>query len=419
MTQAVSNTTKRKGLAGRIVSVLVAVSGLSACGEPHPMTVVIQQPPAGSQSGQPHLSNTPGGNIVMSWLETEESTLLRFAEFDGQDWSAPATVAEGSDWFVNWADFPSVVPLSDDTWAAHWLRKTPGSRYSYDVILSLSADGGESWSDGIVPHDDNTPTEHGFVSLWPAAGGVGALWLDGRETSGHGHHDNSGGGMTLRSAVLGADGRIRDSQLIDPLICDCCQTDIAMTGNGPLAVYRDRSESEIRDIYASRWIDGKWSEGIPVANDGWQIAGCPVNGPSVGWSHDLTTVAWFTGADEEPRVRVAFSDDDGRSFTPPVDLDADAPLGRVAVLALDSRSSLVAWYATRGDHGASLIATRVSRNGEAGKPVEITTVDRSRLSGFPQLAAHNDSVVFAWTEVNEDDTQVASAIAPMALFPAP
>ena len=45
-----------------------------------------------------------------------------------------------------------------------------------------------------------------------------------------------------------------------------------------LAIYRDRTETERRDI-ASRRLQGNWTVSQPVGVDGWQINGCPVNGP--------------------------------------------------------------------------------------------------------------------------------------------
>ena len=53
-----------------------------------------------------------------------------------------------------------------------------------------------------------------------------------------------------------------------------------MTADGPVVVYRDRSEQEIRDISIVRLHDGKWSQPSSVFEDNWKINGCPVNGLS-------------------------------------------------------------------------------------------------------------------------------------------
>ena len=98
----------------------------------------------------------------------------------------------------------------------------------------------------------------------------------------HGHDEHDGdGAMTLRSTVIGDDGSLEREILVDNRVCDCCQTDVALTNGVPVAVYRNRSEEEIRDIFVTRATDDGWQPGIPIADDGWQISACPVNGPGL------------------------------------------------------------------------------------------------------------------------------------------
>ena len=50
----------------------------------------------------------------------------------------------GYDWFVNWADVPSVVRLANGTLAGHWLQKSGADTYAYDVRLAYSHDDGKT-----------------------------------------------------------------------------------------------------------------------------------------------------------------------------------------------------------------------------------------------------------------------------------
>ncbi|MBA3256249.1 MAG: exo-alpha-sialidase, partial [Pyrinomonadaceae bacterium] len=148
-----------------------------------PLTIQASESPAGVDSREPELSATADGRIILSWVEKVGSKryALRFATRDDGSWSTARTVAEGENWFVNWADFPSVIALADGSLAAHWLVKSGSGTYAYDVNISRSKDGGNTWGKPIVPHTDKTQTEHGFVSLLPLPDGrVGAVWLDGR-----------------------------------------------------------------------------------------------------------------------------------------------------------------------------------------------------------------------------------------------
>src|SRR5687767_1239502 len=68
--------------------------------------------PAGPNSAQPQLTVSSRG-VLLSWIErTGEVANLKFAERTKDGWSAARTVSSGRDWFVNWADVPSVLRLS-------------------------------------------------------------------------------------------------------------------------------------------------------------------------------------------------------------------------------------------------------------------------------------------------------------------
>jgi hypothetical protein len=104
--------------------------------------------PAGVDSREPELNATPDGRIVMSWVEKrgDKRYALRFSVLDANGWSENRTVSEGDNWFINWADFPSVIALSDGSLAAHWLVKSGTATYAYDVNIARSSDGGWTWS---------------------------------------------------------------------------------------------------------------------------------------------------------------------------------------------------------------------------------------------------------------------------------
>ena len=357
--------------------------------------------PGGAGSQFPHLAGGDPLPLVLSWLETrpDGSVALQHATWRDGAWGPPGTVASGTDWFVNWADFPSVVPVSASHWLAHWLQQRPGNVYSYDVQVAASSDGGRSWSPAGTPHADRTPTEHGFVSIFADAGRGSAVWLDGRHTGGgeHAHDAGGAGAMTLRGAQLGPDGRVSGTDAeIDARTCDCCQTDAAVTADGPVVVYRDRGADEVRDIALVRLERGQWSAPVTVHADGWRIDACPVNGPAVAARGRSVVVAWFTAPDR-PRVRVAFSADAGRTFAAPVEIGAGDALGRVDVVLLDDGRAVVSWL-RQGSSGAEIVAQPVDRTATRGPAVVVAGTAVQRASGFPQMALAGDGLLFAWTE---------------------
>jgi hypothetical protein len=362
--------------------------------------------PAGS--GEPNLFVTEDGRVMLTWFEpTEEGHALRVSLRSAEGWSAPMTIAENREFFVNWADFPSIAALDDGTWVVHWLEKVASSSYAYHALLSLSRDEGRTWSDPVPAHRDRSPTEHGFVTTVPVPDGRATLvWLDGRNTGGEGEHR---GAMTLRSTTLSADGTFGEEILLDERICDCCQTAMVRTASGLVAAYRDRSEEEIRDIAVVRYADGEWSEPAHVGNDNWHIPACPVNGPSLAAVGDNVGIAWFTAPEGESKVLASFSTDGGTSFGEPVRVDDGRPLGRVGVQLLDDASALVMWLERVGEE-AEIRAKRVTRSGEASQSWLIADTNPARRSGFPRMARVGADIIFAWTLVGEDGgVRVASA----------
>jgi hypothetical protein len=380
-------------------------------------TVRSLETPAIQGSGESHLAVGPEGEIVMSWLEPAgQGQALRYSTLADKAWSAPRTVATGDNWFVNWADFPSVVPVAEGLWAAHWLVRQPAGGYAYDVAMALSIDGGESWGAPFLPHRDGTPSEHGFATLFPWRDGAGVVWLDGRNMIGEAAaedaaHAGGSGGMSLRAAAVHADGSITDESVIDELTCDCCQTDVAYGAGGPIVVYRDRTGDEIRDIYAARAVEGHWTEPVPVADDGWRIDGCPVNGPAVDARGPEVVVAWFTAAADQSHVKLSWSHDGGETFQAPVEIDAEAALGRVGLALLPDGDAAVSWLRS-SETGGDVALRRVKPSGERGTVRIVGQTTASRLAGFPQLVVSQGKIVLSWTEVEGETSRIRSAWLP-------
>jgi hypothetical protein len=335
---------------------------------------------------------------------------LRMATLRDGAWDEPRTVQRSEGFFVNWADFPSVTPTPDGVLWAHWLQRGAMGGYDYGIRVVRSSDDGHTWSDPWTPHEDGTPTEHGFVSVLPMANGVGLTWLDGRQYVDGPDGKPATREMTLRFRTVEADGRAGPETLVDPRVCDCCQTDAAMTDAGPVVVYRDRTEDEIRDIYVTRQVGGQWTDGVPVHHDGWEIGGCPVNGPAVAASGGEVAVAWFTAAGDVPRVRVAFSFDAGATFSPAVEVDDGNPIGRVDVLYPGPGRVLVSWLEQTGDETAALRVREVRADGSMSGSGTVSESSAARASGFPRMAPTPDGgVVLAWTDVSGEHARIRMA----------
>lgn len=353
--------------------------------------------PTGPGAAEPNLAVAADGRVLLSWLEpaADSTVALRLATrgADGA-WSAPVEVMRRSDFFVNWADFPSVVGLADGRLLAHWLQRNGSGKYAYDVRLAESRDGGVTWGERVTPHTPGIEAEHGFAMLLPTAdSGAAVVLLDG----GAGLEDSHGPQMHLGYATWGARGGVTSRAVLDHRVCDCCQTGIAMTTKGPVVVYRDRGDDEVRDMSVVRLVDGAWTLPRPVHSDNWRIDFCPVNGPSISAIGDTVAIVWFSAPRDTARVQVVFSTDAGATFSAPVRIDGGTPTGRVDLELLDGRSALVSWIERTGGDSAEVWAREVRRDGTMGAPLVVSTSKATRSSGFPRMVRVPEGAVMAWT----------------------
>jgi hypothetical protein len=367
--------------------------------------------PAGHSSAQPQLS-VQGNRLLLSWMERSgEVALLRFSDRTRAGWSEPRTVANGSHLFVNWADVPSVVRLADGSLAAHWLQKSGPGTYAYDVRLAFSTDDGRTWSAPTSPHHDGTKMEHGFASLFQVPGaGLGLIWLDGRamtEMKADDHEEMNMGAMSVRAAVFDRKGVQVSETRVDDRVCECCPTAAAVTSEGPIVAFRNRTEDEIRDIYVSRLVAGRWTEPQSVHRDNWRIAACPVNGPALSAKGRKVAITWFTAATEQGHVFAALSSDAGKTFGAPIRIDDESALGRADIELLPDGSAAVSWIEFANQRSQFRIR-RVDGSGSRSDSSSVAGIVANRSSGYPRMARAGSELVFAWTDT-QDGSRVSTA----------
>ncbi|MFL2587625.1 MAG: sialidase [Flavobacteriaceae bacterium] len=358
-----------------------------------------------NSNAQPSLVSGEG-SLSLSWISSNEGkkSALNFSQFKEGKWINTQTMATGSDWFVNWADFPAHA-INENLILSSYLKKSDSGTYTYDVILSLQKLSGEKVKEDFLLHTDGVKAEHGFVSIIPNHNqGFFITWLDGRNTVDKdldGYHKP----MTIRFAEITNKGDIIDESELDSATCDCCQTSIAVTNKGPVVVYRDRSDKEVRDIYIARKINGIWGVPTPIHNDGWEINGCPVNGPKVASNSNNLAVSWFTVSNEKPTVNLSFSKSNGASFGTPIKINDDDSIGRVDVAFLNPQEVLVS-YIEGDDVGTYLRIKKVSIDGKISAPITISKIDGGRSTGVPQLEILDNEAFIVWTVFEGEKNQL-------------
>ena len=384
---------------------IVAFSFLMACSCQNSNTLTIDKQEMivdTHHSGEPNLFTSRDGTTYLSWVEYENDSLdvLKFSTLKSNEWTPPKTIAKGTDWFVNWADFPSLIGIHQENLTAHWLQKSATGTYDYDVHISQSHDAGNHWSPSIILHNDGINAEHGFVSMMPTPkGNTFAVWLDGRNTK-----KENNNGMTLRAAEIDSEGNISNEVELDNRVCDCCQTGATWTDKGPIVVYRDRSEDEIRDIGIVRNVEGKWSKPNTLFEDKWKIAGCPVNGPSIASESNMVVVAWYTMAHDSPKVLATISKDYGQTFCDPIIIDDTQPTGRVDAI-IRNEKAIISWM-QNGESEASINVRTIDFDGVLSNTLIVGSNSTARSSGFPRMVSSKNNIVMAWTDAQDSISHV-------------
>jgi len=359
--------------------------------------------PAGANSSVPQMT-VQGDRVVLSWVERQGTkSTLKFAERTASGWSAPMTVISSEHLMVNSADVPSVRAMPDGSFAAHWMQDNGPDPEAYDLRVAWSADG-KSWSAAVAPNRDKTTSQHGFATLFPIAdGGTGLIWLDGRAT----HGDE--GDMQLRAAMFDKAHKALSDSLVDSRVCECCPTSVATTTDGPIAAYRDRSATDIRDINVIRLVAGKWSMPVQVHRDNFKIDACPINGPSIAANGNDVAVAWFTAPNEKQQSFVAFSRDGGKTFGKAIKVEDEGTLGRMQVAFAPDGAAIVGWVEFANEKSTFKVR-RIDAAGTRGPSAAVAELSGTR---FPRLAVAKNEAALAWTESEKDSSRVKTARIPL------
>lgn len=377
------------------------------------------QLPAGTHL--PRLFKT-SESINVSYVSShgEHQTLL-FKDLGSLENHGGIVLQRGRNWFVNWADFPSVSYLEEGIHGSvlfsHSLQYSAEGTYDYDITYSLQDDNGPLFTPQKL-HQDTVSAEHGFLSSAALpGGGLQVSWLDGRytkevgaaagagevEAQGDDHGHGAGGAMTLRTKALSDSVSVE----LDHRVCDCCNTATVATEALTMVAYRDRSEHEIRDIgYVVKPTGGEWSKPKLVHADNWEISGCPVNGPALAANGaGNIAVIWYTAPRDrahprrEPRSEILFSRYDAATETwaPPTLLDDDTPLGRVDLQLAEDGTAYATALTTKPDtDDAFLTLWTISPAGAISRE-DLATTSAARSAGFPKIALFKDKLYWART----------------------
>jgi hypothetical protein len=341
----------------------------------------------------PRVTPMKDGSALLTWLEPEtaRTAALRYSLRQGGAWSAPGTIVTGQPFSRHPSESPGVIALSKTNLIAYWSQRPPNEKIpsqEVDVYFSISTDRGVHWTAPTLANQPGTGEESSYPSAAPLDDKRAALiWLDGANWKKQKR-------VTLMSRTVQSDGSATQAAVIDQDTCTCCPTSLVQAGSGLLAAYRGHASENIRDISLLRNVDGRWSQPSAVHVDHWHFAGCPVNGPHLDANQERAVITWFTAAQDQPAVNLAFSDNGGANFSAPIRVDQGNAIGRAQVALLPGRSAAAFWL----EHLSGttrLLARTVHQDGVMETAIEIT---RSSDLGYPHAARLPDGILITWAE---------------------
>ncbi|MEL6905996.1 MAG: EamA family transporter, partial [Planctomycetota bacterium] len=275
--------------------------------------------------------------------------LLGFDDFAGPDVQSvldglgPESAAERL--HVHFANLPAAARLSSGGLVFAHPERLGEATSTLDAGVRLSlADGGPPLRG--IGWLGNQPelAVHGFTTLVAGdpGGSVVAVWLDerGRAPAANAAGDAplpGSGNVQLRARAISPVGAAAPDEVVDGRVARSCPTDGVRLSDGTLLLaYRNLGTDDEVDIaIARREPSGVWRAPAVVHADGWRFNGPLVNGPAIAAEGDLVAVAWYVQLGEgQPAVRVAFSDDAGRTFGAPRTLFEGRTRGQVELASV-------------------------------------------------------------------------------------
>ncbi len=404
-------------------------------------TTAVRVSTAETDAAEPAIAADADGNFYVVYVEhgTEKSADVYLHKFDSQMKAVGEKVrvnpnaSEAAAWR---GDPPTVAVGSDKTVYVGWTRSVKTATASgRDVCLSVSNDGGKSFTAPVKVNDDIKPVSHGMHSL--AIGKDGKIfmaWLDERNVKAENHAANFGGqnsndadfqvvkihhnsnqtepakksenhemaepNSEVFFAASKDGGKTFSANIkLSSEVCPCCKTSLAAAPDGKIyASWRQVLPDNYRHIAVASSVDAgaTFSNPAIVSDDKWKINACPVSGAGLAISeNNQLKVVWFTGGDAgKSGLYEAESTDFAQTFSNRI-LISEGEVFGTPTLAADGDHLKIFWEAS-----GNIFQSRLSANREAAK-TELTAA-----GNLPSVVAVGKTAFVAYIKKENDKRAV-------------
>jgi hypothetical protein len=363
----------------------------------------------------PQIAVSPAGKIsLLSVYQEGDNSRIGFSmSHDGGDhfMALKPLSEEAAKISAHGENNPRMAVSGRAVYALWEQSQTEGSR---DLVVARSLNEGQSFEKPVRVNDNVAPSFHGFASVATGKNGeVYVAWLDGRETpESPGTFDIYLARSTDRGATFGPNRRVARSA------CPCCRPQVAVGTKGEVYIaWRKVFSGSIRDMALSASKDGgqSFAQEVRVAEDRWEIHGCPESGASLLAVKDRLYIAWMTGGVENhPQIRLAWSDDGGASFHVPIEAAKGIEDPNHPFLAESENGRTLLCFQGRPASGDSRQWAKSAafveevREGRLDALQALGNADKT--ASYPTLAIGSDRNIFAvWTAAGDTNSSVVMA----------
>jgi BNR repeat-like domain len=384
-------------------------------------TPSVFEPDTSKAYTMPLLTQTPKGEVLLSWTEKDAQGMTSFcfstSTDKGKTFSDKKVIYSGTGVGNSRLMRAKVLAKKDGSLVAVFTNRAAapapiagtqqgggggrgGGGRSADLVYTVSKDGGTTWtSPQSVDTDPTKGLMRGFFDATLMANDeIAVAYL--KDVKGSTKHEE----RDLRLAIT-KNGIFQPEKLIDPVVCDCCNINLLTDANGALNVYYRDNNDDIRDIARMTSTDNGETFSKPeiVHNDGWKISGCPHSGAVSTANGKSALVAWYSGSETESGIRLVTQE--GKKLFVLTDKSVKNPY-----LLGSSKEAVMLWEQNGADNKTQLVFRKI--NGD--KVSETLSVEgSSNATNSTGLVLGNQLLIVH--EVKQDNKKNSMRIATTSL----
>lgn len=357
----------------------------------------------------PHCGRTPtvaidhSGKAYVVFSQNSHVYISSTKDF-GQTYSLPIALNRQPEAiYDDGENRPKILIGPEQSIFVTWTHKTPG-RYSGDVRFVRSIDGGNTFSSPKTINNDSALIGHRFDTMaLDSQDRLYIFWIDKRDR----YHAEQAG-ISYRGAAIYythsddlGNTFVKDKKWVDHS-CECCRLALAPDSSNKLALlWRHVYPNNIRD-HAISYIDKfkNPSRRPPkLADDNWQLEGCPHHGPDMSISEQNQAHAvWFSQGEANKGLMYRRYNLKNNETSKVITIDSSPGASRPQVL-VSNNHVFILWKRFNGESMDLMLKTSADL-GLSWTDDQIIA-NTSGESDHPNLVSHDQLVFATWHTLTE------------------